>query len=54
MLRGIKSTLCEGKFEIPIKIYRPSIHPLFPNGGEFSPWLERLEVNEIDKYFEDW
>lgn len=34
----------DGYFLIPIKIYRPNAHPQFPNGGELTPWLEKLEV----------
>jgi len=30
----------EGYFLIPIKIYRPNVHPNFPEGGELTPWLE--------------
>jgi len=34
----------DGYFLIPIKIYRPNVNPKFPNGGELTPWLEKLEV----------
>ncbi|CAD8204579.1 unnamed protein product [Paramecium octaurelia] len=35
----------DGYFQIPIKIYRPNVHPQFPNGGELTPWLEKLDLN---------
>lgn len=34
----------ENTFEVVVKIYRPNTHPSFPNGGEFTPHLEKLEV----------
>jgi hypothetical protein len=34
----------KGTFEIPIKIYRPNENPKFPNGGELTPWLEKIPV----------
>ncbi|CAD8090761.1 unnamed protein product [Paramecium sonneborni] len=35
----------DGYFQIPIKIYRPNVHPQFPNGGELTPWLEKIDLN---------
>ncbi|CAD8200919.1 unnamed protein product [Paramecium pentaurelia] len=35
----------DGYFLIPIKIYRPNVHPQFPNGGELTPWLEKLDLH---------
>ncbi|EGR30995.1 hypothetical protein IMG5_119630 [Ichthyophthirius multifiliis] len=36
----------KGKFEQVIKIYRPNIHPKFPEGGQLTPVLENLEVTK--------
>ena len=36
----------EGYVDLPIKIYRPGVHPKFPNGGEFTPILEKLKIGD--------
>ncbi|KAL4446898.1 hypothetical protein ABPG74_014870 [Tetrahymena malaccensis] len=34
----------KGTFEQVIKIYRPNVHPKFPEGGQLTPYLEKLPI----------
>lgn len=34
----------KGTVDLPIKIYRPGVHPDFPLGGKLTSWLENVEI----------
>lgn len=40
----IQSTQEKGFFDTVIKIYRPNENPMFPQGGELTPQLEKLKI----------
>ena len=38
------NSLWQDKIDVLVKIYRPHVHPLYPNGGLFTTYLEKLET----------
>jgi cytochrome-b5 reductase len=36
----------KGNFDLLIKVYRPNVHPKFPDGGKLTPFLESLNIGD--------
>lgn len=34
------------KIDFLVKIYRPNVHPNFPNGGKYTPFLETQKIGD--------